>query len=164
MKIKPYRKRSRVPREKRLMHECRPVRCFLLGCLLCFLLLTVPGGSYASLEREQQGNITGGGAAEGFDYIPVSPQEKTAEELYPYAPRNHISVWQYALRILAAPFTVMFTYPRDEETDIYQTYLTQVNKNTGRTWKKDDFGSVSKKRQKTEALSEVKHSGSPAAT
>lgn len=45
----------------------------------------------------------------------------------------------YAWRIVTAPVMICVRYPRDEETDLYQTYLAYVNKGTGRRWKHTDL-------------------------
>jgi len=91
--------------------------------MLCMLWSLVISSLYA-LEREQE---------DLYDFVKTSDVTIEKDSAKPSP-----SFYTYFWRIATAPLVVMFTFPFDEETDIYNTYLEYINKGSDRTWKKKE--------------------------
>jgi hypothetical protein len=81
--------------------------------------------SYA-LEREQETS---------YDFI--KPQDIIKQDVQ--TGKRSPAFYTYCWRIMTAPLMVMFTFPFDEETNIYHTYLAYVNKGNDRNWRKKEY-------------------------
>ncbi|MBN1493915.1 MAG: hypothetical protein JW938_07190 [Candidatus Omnitrophica bacterium] len=88
--------------------------------------VNVMGYGICALDREQD---------EIYDFVKLADILGDEE---PPLKHSH-SFFTYFWRIASAPLVVMFTFPFDEETDIYSTYLEYVNKGTDRQWRKKEF-------------------------
>ena len=87
--------------------------------------------------------------------VPVSYAQEAAAQPNHYGGQKSSSkveqFFKYAWGVVSAPFLVAAKYPRSEETNLYESYLTQVNRNTGRNWKKSE---LTTRKNKTEESKE----------
>jgi hypothetical protein len=99
-------------------------RSLSIGCVVGAILVIWCVCSYA-LEREQETS---------YDFI--KPQDIIKQDVQ--TGKRSTAFHTYCWRIMTAPLMVMFTFPFDEETNIYNTYLSYVNKNSDRRWRKKE--------------------------
>ncbi len=98
-----------------------------IGCAVGAIMIIGCVFSYA-MDREQD---------QESPYEFVRPQDVDHQKVA--TGKRTPSFPTYCWRIMTAPVMVLCTFPFDEETNIYHSYLAYVNKNSDRQWRKKEY-------------------------